>query len=222
MTLVSNGGVMRVQTKNSTAHQHKFCGNGNEDGHHAETIQFPAQTQSTNSFQHTTTFTLVGLTSNQTQLPPQYIAGQLYYHVTIELGKKSGRAFSVLTRAKALANDPLVKQIYEKSDYLRDIYDSTQDFRSQQELRDEVWGNRKKIWGVLSAKEELKIIGAALAFYPDTPWIKSLARHYAKITGITEPDATMQFAAYFTYPVAARPETKKALDAFMHLLESNS
>lgn len=143
------------------------------------------------------------------------VAQSLLEHVTVECEKKPSKVLSVLTRARSLSSDPLVLKIYEKCDYLRQLFGRTSQFKDQQELRDEFSDNFKNITGVLGVPEELKIIAMAVSFYPDTPWLKSLARHYAKITNTTEPDATMQFTAYFTYPCAARPETTKNLDAFM-------
>lgn len=148
----------------------------------------------------------------------QKIAQSLLEHVTVECEKKPSKVLSVLTRAEALADDPLVLKIYEKCDYLRQLFGRTSQFKDQQVLREEVSDNFKNITSVLGPPEELKIIAMAVSFYPDLPWIRSLARHYAQITGTTEPDATMQFAAYFTYPPASRPETTKNLDAFMAAL----
>lgn len=213
---------MKVLAKNSTACSFENYGNNNEDKRSRDADVDPAQIQYTSTFQQVPQLTLVALTGKLSPLSAQQIARKLFDHLCIELEKSPAHAFSVLTRAKSLADDPIVKQIYEKSDYLRELYGRAKDFKDQQELRDEFWDNRKKILSVLNIKEEFKIWGTALGFFPDTPWIKALARYYAKITGTTEPDATMQFGAYFTYPVAARPETKSALDAFMSLLANNS
>lgn len=147
------------------------------------------------------------------------IARLLHDYVISNFNKKPERVFSVLSRAKALSQDPLVQEIYKKCDYLKDLYGRTGDYANQQELRDEIWKNRKKILGVLNTKEELKIWGTAISFFPDTPWLKAMANHYATLSGLTEPDATMQFTAYFTYPQAARPQIKKDLDALMKLAE---
>lgn len=165
------------------------------------------------------TVRLAVLTSGSTNSAGN-VAQELLNHVTVDLEKKPSRILSVLNRAKALADDPLVMKIYEKCDYLRQLFIrvQTKEFSNQQELRDEVYANFKNITGVLGFREEAKVLSIAISFYPETSWIKSLARHYARITGTTEPDATMQFAAYFTYPSAARPETIKTLDAFMGVL----
>lgn len=131
-----------------------------------------------------------------------------------------GSALKALKRVKGLAENPLVIKIYKNCDFLSGLFEKTDEYSTLDELRDAIWDRRKEILATLPFQDEVKLWALAISFFGETPYLKALTRYYAQITGTSQPDASMQFTAYFTYPQKLRPETQRRLDAFIKKLEA--